>query len=208
MIEIGRCVMSVKFLFRALSYDIGCNVKKLILIILSDSSNDEGDNYCSHAFISSKCHLSVSTVKKHLAELRDMGIIKWGQKTETNTNLYSLQLPMTDWEREQNMAVIEDEETGVDGDLVERGFARLWGVWRECKKSVNVKNTSSKSAASKKFKLLFNSRYFRKNTESDFRTEVNNMCDTARRGHQIEGFNPFTHMQLNRFIAREDWREC
>jgi hypothetical protein len=99
---------------------------------------------------------------------------------------------------------LEDKKNNAT--LVLQSFEFYWKCWTECKKSVASKNTSSKSATETRFKKMFNAAYFNKNTEQQFREEINAMCKYARDGHKIEGFNPFTNMQTGKFLTNQGWK--
>ena len=92
-------------------------------------------------------------------------------------------------------------------ELIVRAFEHFWEVWRKCKKSVNIANTSARPATLDKFKKMFNAAYFAKNTEEQFRKEINSMCDYAKEGHKLDGFNPFINMQTGRFLSNKGWRD-
>ena len=90
--------------------------------------------------------------------------------------------------------------------LVLQSFGFFWKCWIDCKKSAGVKNTSAKALTETKFKKMFNSAYFTKNNEQEFRDEINAMCKYAKDGHKIEGFNPFTNMQTGKFLTSQGWK--
>ena len=93
-----------------------------------------------------------------------------------------------------------------NASLVLQSFGFFWKCWADCKKSVGVKNTSSKALTETKFTKMFSNGYFTKNNEQEFRDEINAMCKYAKDGHKIEGFNPFTNMQTGKFLTSQGWK--
>lgn len=231
--------MSSKYLFRALQYRADSPVKKLLLIKLGDVSDDNGQSFYSYQSLGDICCLGRSTVKKHLKELEGQGLLKIENRVGPNgnsSNFYTLNIPATDWEKDKdpvavnNTGVAGDNTGGVAGDspesknsfkskkqtsgdahseLVLRAFDFFWNTWRECKKSLDVPNTSPKPKALEKFKKMFNATYFKSHTEDEFKAEINAMCETAKAGHALQspdGFNPFKNMQTGKFLTNQQWR--
>jgi uncharacterized phage protein (TIGR02220 family) len=109
--------MSSKFLFRALQYRADSPVKKLLLIKLGDVSDDNGQSFYSYQSLGEVCCLGRSTVKKHLKELEEQGLLKIENRAGPNgnsSNLYTLNIPATDWEKEKYP--VSPNNTGVSGD--------------------------------------------------------------------------------------------
>lgn len=92
--------------------------------------------------------------------------------------------------------------------LVESGFQHIWKVWKETKKQIGKVDTSPKAETlKKKWKPMFNSAYFKKHTEQDFKDEINRMAEFIQEAHRLEGFNRFENMQLPKLLTEKQWRD-
>jgi hypothetical protein len=92
--------------------------------------------------------------------------------------------------------------------LIENAFEHVWKKWKSCKASVGKTDTSAKSATlTKKFKPMFNTSYFAKHTEAEFKSEINAICKFMDSAHKVEGFNRFHNMQLAKFFTEKQWRD-
>lgn len=93
--------MSAKYTYRAIEYNPGNPIKKLILIVMADIADDQGCCFPSNKTIAERCGASTSTVKSHIKELSEAGIIvkqeRYKEGSQTS-NMFKLCLPMTDWE--------------------------------------------------------------------------------------------------------------
>lgn len=184
------------------------------------------------AFSEQFSYLTDKQIRTALEKLESAGLIisgnfnkssydrtKWYTCIELNGQLH---LPKKANGSDQNGEPIPDSKTDskqkenkrgsgeplfITTEIIEKAFEHFWETWRACKKSVNTPNTSSKATTLDKFKKLFNAAYFAKNTEEQFRKEINSMCDYAKEGHKLDGFNPFINMQTGRFLSNKGWRD-
>ena len=119
----------------------------------------------------------------------------------------------------ENTTYIKNNATSIDiaptpkeKELVKKGFENWWNTWRESKKLVNVSNCGAKNIAYEKFAKKFNSNYFKKQSDEDFKNEVENMCgftemvfNDIANNKQSEFFN-FRNMYPQKFINNEMWK--
>ena len=107
-----------------------------------------------------------------------------------------------------NNSIVDPSESTPPAELVAKGFDHVWSAWKEAKKAIGKKDTSPKrDTYDKKWKKLFNKAYFTKNTEQDFRNEVNQIAQLIKEAHAIKGFNRFENMQLPKFLNEKQWRD-
>ena len=100
------------------------------------------------------------------------------------------------------------EEKEDNASLVLQGFNNFWLTWSNCKKEMDVKNTSSKSVTLEKFKKIFNKAYFENNPEQGFKGEIESMCKFAEHCHSDkDNFNPYKNMQTGKFLTSKGWRD-
>lgn len=87
--------MSMTLMVKAMSMKIGNPLRKLVLIKLADNANDKGECWPSYGHIADQCEIGKSTVRKHIKDLENMGMLKIenrkGPKGNTS-NLYYLTL--------------------------------------------------------------------------------------------------------------------
>ena len=86
--------------------------KKLILIVLSNNTNEVGEVWFSWKTIMRRTGLKRSTVHNHLTELRDMGLITWERRFEKGrqkSNIYKLNL-------EKIIPIPESEQENLKGN--------------------------------------------------------------------------------------------
>ena len=98
------------------------------------------------------------------------------------------------------------EKSNDNAPLVLQSFEFFWQCWADCKKSLQVKNSSPKKPTLDKFKKMFNNAYFAKNTEQEFRDEINLMCSYAKSNHAEAEFIPFKNMQTGKFLTNQGWK--
>lgn len=67
--------MSFIYMARAIKIKVGNPLKKLVLLKLADQANDDGDCWPSYQHIADQCEIGRSTVRKHVKELEEMGIL-------------------------------------------------------------------------------------------------------------------------------------
>lgn len=104
-------------------------------------------------------------------------------------------------------------ESDFSLELINEGFEHFWKIWRACKKSAGVRNSSPKQQTlDKKWKVLFNKAYFDKNSEKEYREEVNQICQFAKLAHSekfnwADGSNKYHNMETGKFFTQKQWRE-
>lgn len=93
-------------------------------------------------------------------------------------------------------------------ELLDKSFNWFWGVWKDCKKQIGKIDTSPKKKTfDKKWRVMFNSAYFKKHSVDDFKSEVNLIAKFCKEAHSIQGFNRFENMQLPKFLEEKQWRD-
>lgn len=114
-----------------------------------------------------------------------------------------------DKDKDTNKQVIDSNESISHEKLVSDAFEYFWDkVWKPCKKKINKIDTSpKKNTFNKKWKVIFNESYFKRNKEEDFRAEINKMADFCKSAHSVDGFNRFQNMQLAKFLNEKQWRD-
>ncbi|WP_407547026.1 helix-turn-helix domain-containing protein [Vibrio parahaemolyticus] len=87
--------MSMELMVKAMKQKVGNPLRKLVLLKLADNANDQGECWPSHQYVAEQCEISKSTVRKHISDLRSMGLLRIenrvGPKGNTS-NLYTLKL--------------------------------------------------------------------------------------------------------------------
>lgn len=68
--------MSMMLMVKAMNTKVGNPLRKLILIKLADNANDKGECWPSHQYIADLCEVSKSTVRKHIKELCECGLLR------------------------------------------------------------------------------------------------------------------------------------
>ena len=107
-----------------------------------------------------------------------------------------------------NQEPITNNQIKDNASLVLQGFNNFWLTWSNCKKEMDVKNTSSKSVTLEKFKNIFNKSYFENNPEQGFKSEIESMCKFAEYCHSDkDNFNPYKNMQTGKFLTSKGWRD-
>jgi hypothetical protein len=93
--------------------------------------------------------------------------------------------------------------------VVENAFEWFWtNCWKPTKKSIGKVDTSPKSFnLEKRWKPLFNKKYFMTHTPEKFKAEVNTLATFCREAHNADR-GRFENMQLARFLSEKQWRDA
>lgn len=87
--------MSMMLMVKAMQIKTGNPLRKLILLKLADNASDQGECWPSHQHIADLCEVSKSTVRKHIKELCESGLLKITHRDGpkgNSSNLYHLTL--------------------------------------------------------------------------------------------------------------------
>jgi DNA-binding transcriptional ArsR family regulator len=87
--------MSMELMVKAMKTKVGNPLRKLVLIKLADNANDQGECWPSYQHIADQCEISRSTVKVHIRELENAGLLRreFRRKGELNqSNVFHLAL--------------------------------------------------------------------------------------------------------------------
>ena len=87
--------MSMLLMVKVMGMKIGHPIKKLVLLKLADNANDQGECWPSYAHIADQCEVAKSTVRKHMKELEEAGLIRIENRKGPKgnaSNLYHLML--------------------------------------------------------------------------------------------------------------------
>jgi hypothetical protein len=103
---------------------------------------------------------------------------------------------------------IKESDRQANLKRIESAYEHIWKKWKVCKSNIGKTDTSPKTKTfDKNFKSIFNSAYFNKNSQNDFKAEVNQICKFMEKAHAIQGFNRFENMQLPKFLNEKQWRD-
>ncbi|NRD72681.1 helix-turn-helix domain-containing protein [Shewanella sp. VB17] len=87
--------MSMELMVKAMKVKVGNPLRKLVLIKLADNASDSGECWPSYQHIADQCEIAKSTVRKHIKELADSGLLmvtnRKGPKGNSS-NMYTLTL--------------------------------------------------------------------------------------------------------------------
>jgi DNA-binding transcriptional ArsR family regulator len=87
--------MSMDLMVKAMRTQVGNPLRKLVLIKLADNASDQGECWPSYQHIADQCEISRSTVKVHIRELENAGLLRreFRRKGELNqSNVFHLTL--------------------------------------------------------------------------------------------------------------------
>ncbi|EPR3852456.1 helix-turn-helix domain-containing protein [Escherichia coli] len=115
--------MSMNLMAKAMNIKVGNPLRKLVLIKLADSANDNGECWPSYQHVADQCEVSRSTVKSHIRALEEMGLLKreFRRKGELNqSNVFYLTL--------DNAQQIQPESGGAGAARGGAGAARGGGA--------------------------------------------------------------------------------
>ncbi|MEL4429843.1 helix-turn-helix domain-containing protein [Shewanella mangrovisoli] len=79
--------MSMELMVKAMKAKVGNPLRKLVLIKLADNANDQGECWPSHQYIAEQCEIGKSTVRKHIADLAEAGLLKIESRKGPKGNL-------------------------------------------------------------------------------------------------------------------------
>ncbi|MEL4241166.1 helix-turn-helix domain-containing protein [Shewanella xiamenensis] len=87
--------MSMELMVLAMKVKVGNPLRKLVLIKLADNASDSGECWPSYQYIAEQCEIGNSTVRKHIKDLADDGLLtikaRKGPKGN-DSNVYKLHL--------------------------------------------------------------------------------------------------------------------
>ena len=87
--------MSMLLMVKAMSIKVGNPLRKLVLIKLADNANDKGECWPSYQHIADQCEIARSTVRKHIKDLSNAGLLRIEHRAGVkgnSSNLYHLML--------------------------------------------------------------------------------------------------------------------
>lgn len=88
--------MSMELMVRAMKTSVGNPLRKLVLLKLADNANDQGECWPSYQYIADQCEIGRSTVRKHIKDLNEQGLLKienrLGGEKGNKSNVYILTL--------------------------------------------------------------------------------------------------------------------
>ena len=116
--------------------------------------------------------------------------------------------PMQDKNRLEENRVTNIDRSSDQSDVVQKAFEWFWSnSWKPAKKLIGKVDTSPKSFnLEKRWKPLFNKKYFMNNTSEQFKAEVNAMAAFCKEAHNADR-GRFENMQLARFLSEKQWRD-
>jgi hypothetical protein len=116
--------------------------------------------------------------------------------------------PMQDKIRLEENRVTNNDRSNDQSDVVEKAFEWFWAnSWKPAKKLIGKVDTSPKSFnLEKRWKPLFNKKYFMTHTSEQFKAEVNAMAAFCKEAHNADR-GRFENMQLARFLSEKQWRD-
>lgn len=104
--------MSMELMVKAMKTKVGNPLRKLVLIKLADNASDQGECWPSYQHIADQCEIDRSTVRKHIKQLAEQGLLRIENREGpkgNSSNLYFLTLSGVG----QNSAPVGPESTGV-----------------------------------------------------------------------------------------------
>jgi hypothetical protein len=101
-----------------------------------------------------------------------------------------------------------NDRSNDQSDVVEKAFEWFWSTaWKPTKKLIGKVDTSPKSFnLEKRWKPLFNKKYFMTHTTEKFKAEINAMATFCKEAHNADR-GRFENMQLARFLSERQWRD-
>lgn len=85
--------MSMELMVKAMKTKVGSPLRKLVLIKLADNANDQGECWPSYQHIADQCEIDRSTVRRHIKQLQEQGLLRIENREGpkgNSTNLYYL----------------------------------------------------------------------------------------------------------------------
>jgi DNA-binding transcriptional ArsR family regulator len=104
--------MSMELMVKAMKTKVGNPLRKLVLIKLADNASDQGECWPSYQHIADQCEIDRSTVRKHIKQLAEQGLLRIENREGpkgNSSNLYYLTLGGVG----QNSTPVGPESTGV-----------------------------------------------------------------------------------------------
>lgn len=104
--------MSMELMVKAMKTKVGNPLRKLVLVKLADNASDQGECWPSYQHIADQCEIDRSTVRKHIKQLAEQGLLRIENREGpkgNSSNLYYLTLGGVG----QNSTPIGPESTGV-----------------------------------------------------------------------------------------------
>ena len=116
--------------------------------------------------------------------------------------------PMQDKIRLDKTILNNNDRSNDQSDVVEKAFEWFWSTaWKPTKKLIGKVDTSPKSFnLEKRWKPLFNKKYFMSHTTEKFKAEINAMAVFCKEAHNADR-GRFENMQLARFLSEKQWRD-
>ena len=104
--------MSMELMVKAMKTKVGNPLRKLVLVKLADNASDQGECWPSYQHIADQCEIDRSTVRKHIKQLAEQGLLRIENREGpkgNSSNLYYLTLGGVG----QNSTPVGPESTGV-----------------------------------------------------------------------------------------------
>jgi len=104
--------MSMDLMVKAMKTKVGNPLRKLVLVKLADNASDQGECWPSYQHIADQCEIDRSTVRRHIKQLAEQGLLRIENREGpkgNSSNLYFLTL----WGVGQNSTAVGLESTGV-----------------------------------------------------------------------------------------------
>ncbi len=101
-----------------------------------------------------------------------------------------------------------NDRSNDQSKVVQEAFEWFWSTaWKPTKKLIGKVDTSPKSFnLEKRWKPLFNKKYFMTHTTEKFKAEINAMATFCKEAHNADR-GRFENMQLARFLSEKQWRD-
>ncbi|MBF9244626.1 helix-turn-helix domain-containing protein [Pseudomonas syringae pv. tomato] len=87
--------MSMELMVKAMKTKVGNPLRKLVLVKLADNASDQGECWPSYQHIADQCEIDRSTVRRHIKNLADQGLLRIENRAGpkgNSSNLYFLTL--------------------------------------------------------------------------------------------------------------------
>lgn len=125
--------MSMTLMAQAMSIKVGNPIRKLVLIKLADNANDKGECWPSYQHIADQCEIGRSTVKSHIKELENMGLVrrefrKNGVLNQSNLFHITLDKPIEVVSKVDSVRKERKKTSGADSDRGGSGADRGGGA--------------------------------------------------------------------------------
>ncbi|WP_180191791.1 helix-turn-helix domain-containing protein [Pseudomonas syringae] len=104
--------MSMELMVKAMKTKVGNPLRKLVLVKLADNASDQGECWPSYQHIADQCEIDRSTVRRHIKNLADQGLLRIENRAGpkgNSSNLYFLTLEV----RGTDSTPVGQKSTGV-----------------------------------------------------------------------------------------------